>query len=215
MSEASSIEDLIREISTSGLKGNRSEFDIGAQINVLKNGWDAVDRWVIRIKSLSTLVFSHFFQQLSFMTYIHNWTDYCHDEGQKRGTPPYFMQDVMGILRRWFRRWSSNETCFRVDWIIPAWASIIKVNIRVPLYIFIYLFLFHYFTQWKEVHHLLMIKSKLSPFLLFISFQKPILPKNSAQCEDLNLSQVAIKFSESLTKDTLFVVMVRHITYFV
>jgi hypothetical protein len=41
------------------------------------------------------------------------------------------------------------------------------------------------------------------------SYQKPVLPQRVANCEDLNLSQVSIKYSDSLTKDALFIVMVR------
>jgi hypothetical protein len=54
MSEVASIEDLVKEISTSGLKGNRSQYDIGSQMNILKQGWDAVDRWVSVDKSQSS-----------------------------------------------------------------------------------------------------------------------------------------------------------------
>jgi len=41
--------------------------------------------------------------------------------------------------------------------------------------------------------------------LRLASFRKPELPSNCAACEDLNLSQVSIKYSETLTKDVLFV----------
>lgn len=40
-------------------------------------------------------------------------------------------------------------------------------------------------------------------------YRKPVLPPNCAPCDELNLSQVAIKHSESLTKDILFVALVR------
>lgn len=46
MSDFASIDELIQEISTTGLKGNRSEYDIGTQVNILRRGWDAVDKWV-------------------------------------------------------------------------------------------------------------------------------------------------------------------------
>lgn len=45
-------------------------------------------------------------------------------------------------------------------------------------------------------------------FFFEIRFRKPVLPSSCAPCEDLNLSQVAIKYSESLTKDVLFVALV-------
>ena len=40
-------------------------------------------------------------------------------------------------------------------------------------------------------------------------YRKPVLPPNCAPCDELNLSQVAIKHSEALTKDVLFVALVR------
>lgn len=39
------------------------------------------------------------------------------------------------------------------------------------------------------------------------SYQRPVLPSSTVPCEDINFSQVAIKHSNSLTKDVLFVAL--------